>query len=127
MVTAPLSLESLGIGCIHSIKYFFTFLFVSRPIFAAVIPKIKPEFLACTDVRASCVTYLIFRLPPANLEGRVERYRNALSVLVNFVKVGILQNIPILLVLRALLYPTGGHFTDDAFISCSLYYSVHHS
>ena len=37
------------------IKYFFTFLFVLRPIFAAVIPKIKPELLACTDVRTSCV------------------------------------------------------------------------
>ena len=37
------------------IKYFFTFLFVLRPIFASVVPKIKPEVLACTDVRASCV------------------------------------------------------------------------
>ena len=38
------------------IKYFFTFLFVLRPIFAAVVPKIKPEVLACTDVWASCVS-----------------------------------------------------------------------
>ena len=37
-------------------KYFFTFLFVLRPIFAAVVPKIKPEVLARTDVRASCVS-----------------------------------------------------------------------
>ena len=70
--------------------------------------------------------YLIFRIPPGNLEVRVDRY-NALSVLVNFVKVGILQYTPILLVFRAFLHPTGGHFTDDAFRLCSLYYSVQHS
>ena len=35
---------------LSKIKYFFTFLFVLRSIFAVVIPKIKPE------VRASCVT-----------------------------------------------------------------------
>ena len=68
----------------------------------------------------------MFRLPPANLEGRVERYRNALSVLVNFVKVGILQYIPILLVLSAFLRPTF-HGRRVAFRLCSLYYSVHHS
>ena len=71
--------------------------------------------------------YLIFCLPWANLEGRVERY-NALSVLVNFVKVQLASyNTPILLVLRAFLHSTGGHFTDEAFRLCSLYYSVHHS
>ena len=59
---------------LSKIKYFFTFLFVLRPIFAAVVPKIKPEVLACIDVRASCVTVSdIFRLPPAYLEERVER------------------------------------------------------
>ena len=36
--------------------YFVTFLFVLRSIFAVVVPKIKPEVLACIDVRASCVT-----------------------------------------------------------------------
>ena len=41
---------------LSKIKYFFTFLFVLRSIFAVVIPKIKPEVLANIDVRASCVT-----------------------------------------------------------------------
>ena len=41
---------------LSKIKYFFTFLFVLRSIFAVVIPKIKPEVLANIYVRASCVT-----------------------------------------------------------------------
>ena len=108
------------------IKYFFTFLFVLRPIFVlSFLNKARGSRL---HRRAGFMRYLIFRLsPPANLEGRVERYRNALSVLANFVKVDILQYIPILLVLRAFLHPTSGHFMDDAFRLFSLYYSVHHS
>ena len=41
---------------LSKIKYFFTFLFILRSIFAVVVPKIKPEVLACIDVQASCVT-----------------------------------------------------------------------
>ena len=65
--------------------------------------------------------YMIFHLSPANLEGLVERFRNALSVLVNFVKVGILQYIPILLFLSVFMHTSGDHSTDDAFRLCSLY------
>ena len=108
---------------LSKLKYFFTFLFVLRFTFAAVVPKIKSEVLANIEVRASCVTVSD---TPAYLEERVERY-NALSVLVNFVKAGILQYMPVLLVFVAFLHPTGGHFTDGTFRLCPLYYSVHHS
>ena len=67
------------------IKCLFTFPFVLPPIFAAVVLKINPEVLTCTDVRAACVIFLL-----ANHEGHVESYRNALSVLANLIKVGIL-------------------------------------
>ena len=109
---------------LSKIKYFFTFLFVLRSIFAAVVPRIKPEVLVKIDVRASCVMVSDI----SSSSERVERY-NSLSVLVNFVKAGILQYMPILLVFRAFLLPTGGHFTDGTFRLCSLYmyYSVHHS
>ena len=111
---------------LSKIKYFFTFLFILRSIFAVVVPKIKPEILACIDVRVSCVTVSDISYSSGESQSAGRRY-NALSVLVNFVKVGILQYTPILLVVRAFLHPTGGHFMDDAFRLCSLYYSVHHS
>ena len=70
---------------------------------------------------------LLSFLRPGYHEGRGERERNALSVLANLVKVGVFGYIPILLVLRALLYPSGGHFTADGFKLCFSYHSVQYS
>ena len=64
---------------LSKIKYFFTFLFVLRPIFAAVVPKIKPEVLACIDVRASCVTVSDI----SSSSGVSRRARRALQCFVN--------------------------------------------
>ena len=64
---------------LSKIKYFFTFLFVLRSIFAAVVPEIKPEVLANIDVRASFVT--VFDISSSS--GVSRRARRALQCFVS--------------------------------------------
>ena len=64
---------------LSKIKYFFTFLFVLRPIFAAVVPIIKPEVLACIDVRTSRVTVSDI----SSSSGESRRARRALQCFVS--------------------------------------------